>query len=413
MQLHLGVTESLSNTDQITLQKNVGNLEISTPYTGYSKVIITVGKDEDGEEIAYIAGDDTGRTLSIVNPFGTQEQANDILEKIRGWQYQPYQAQNALLDPAAEIGDGVTINKIYSGIYSRNTNFTSLLPSEISAPQSEEIEHEVAVLSPTLRTFSRQIKATMASLSVTADEIAAEVAARTEAEEEIRASLSVQADEISAKVSKVGGESSSFGWTLTDSAWSLKSGSREVLKADSSGIKVNGIVQATSGFIGSSETNGFNITSRAIYNNLSEFGGSQSSGVYIGTNGIQLGQGFKVSSSGSLEASRGTFGSLSVDSGGRTGGSYHGGLSGCGGSVSTGLSVGSKKITTFVTDLIANTVTANYIKSAMATITGLSVKSLIVTSSLSASGITFKQHTLSNGYITDGNGVQQKVVKWS
>ena len=401
----------MSNTDQITIQKNVGSLEISTPYTGYSKVIITVGKDEEGEEISYIAGDDTGRTLSIFNPFGTQEQANDILEKIRGWQYQPYQAQNALLDPAAEIGDGVTINKIYSGIYSRNTNFTSLLPSEISAPQSEEIEHEVAVLSPTLRTFSRQIKATMASLSVTADEIAAEVAARTEAEEEIRASLSVQADEISAKVSKVGGESSSFGWTLTDSAWSLKSGSREVLKADSSGIKVNGIVQATSGFIGSSETNGFNITSRAIYNNLSEFGGSQSSGVYIGTNGIQLGQGFKVSSSGSLEASRGTFGSLSVDSGGRTGGSYHGGLSGCGGSLGTGIKIGSTPIGTYVDNLIANKITANYITTQLGNASNFGVKSLNVTSQLNVTGtFKIKGTTIRHGTIKDGDGVSRSVL---
>ena len=66
-----------------------------------------------------------------------------------------------------------------------------------------------------------------------------------------------------------------------------------------SGLTVKGNVQATTGTIG-----GFNISASAIWNNISYFGGSQSSGVYIGTNGIQLGQSFKVDSTGGVTATR-------------------------------------------------------------------------------------------------------------
>jgi hypothetical protein len=60
---------------------------------------------------------------------------------------------------------------------------------------------------------------------------------------------------------------------------------------------VDGEVTATSGKIG-----GFTIGASSLYNNLSSFGGTQTSGVYVGTDGIQLGQNFKVDTRGELTA---------------------------------------------------------------------------------------------------------------
>ena len=60
-----------------------------------------------------------------------------------------------------------------------------------------------------------------------------------------------------------------------------------------SGLTVKGNVQATTGQIG-----GFTITASSLYNNLPYYGAPQSNGVYIGSDGIQLGQGFFVNSSG-------------------------------------------------------------------------------------------------------------------
>ena len=106
---------------------------------------------------------------------------------------------------------------------------------------------------------------------------------------------------------------------------------------DSSGLHIKGDIEAVTGHIGG--TNGFTIQSGKLYSGKSSFS-STANGVYIGTDGISLGSGFSVSSGGSLKATSGTFGSLSVNSGGNTVGGYYGNLGGCGGSVSSGLSYG-------------------------------------------------------------------------
>lgn len=106
----------------------------------------------------------------------------------------------------------------------------------------------------------------------------------------------MQSDQISAKVSQRQ-DSQSFGWELLSDHWSVKSNGREVFRVDDNGGTFAGKVVASEGQIG-----GFTISASAIYNNISQFGGSQSTGVYIGTNGIQLGQNFKVDSGGNVNA---------------------------------------------------------------------------------------------------------------
>ena len=65
-----------------------------------------------------------------------------------------------------------------------------------------------------------------------------------------RAQLAITATQISAKVSKTGGDPSSFGWVLTDHDWTLTSNNSTVLKATSAGLEVSGHITATSGTIG-------------------------------------------------------------------------------------------------------------------------------------------------------------------
>ena len=323
-------------SDSTNILRNVSSLEAPDQLTGYSKVVIYAGVNDDGEDVIFTAGDDSGMVLEIKNDFGTQQMADNVLARIKGFQYQPFEAQGAHIDPAAEIGDGLTVGGIYSGVYIRATKFGALTTADLSAPTEEEIEHEFTVEGSKDREYVRFIKSTKASLKITNQAIQAEVEARTEAEEELRATLLVQAGQIDAKVSKTGGSSSSFGWTLEDDHWSVYSNSTEVLKVTSSGAEVKGVIKATSGYIGS-ETDGFNISSRAIYKNISEYGGTQSTGVYIGTNGIQLGQGFKVDSSGNLYANNGTFNgnvnAKNIQYGGNAGYFSGGGISG--GSITT------------------------------------------------------------------------------
>ena len=284
-------------SDSINLLKNVASLDVSALQSGFTKVVINAGTDEEGNVISYSAGTDGGAVLTIENPWGSQTMANNMLAKIRGWQYQPYAASGALLDPAAELGDGVTIDEIYSGIFKRTLNFDALMSSEIGAPTTAEIEHEFLPAGETFteRAYSRLIKAVNTRITQNAGLIQLEAEARNAGDEAINSQLSVQAGQINAKVSKSGGTSSSFGWTLTDSSWELKSNSRTVLRADSSGLHIEGEITAKSGTIG-----GFDIQSNYISYGGMTWSGSASNGIYIGTSGIKLGQNFKVDTGGNV-----------------------------------------------------------------------------------------------------------------
>lgn len=332
----------MPTTDIVNVLKRADSVEISPQLNGYAGVRIYVGTDDENNAIIYEAGDMGGQVLELRHPFGTQAMAENILADIRGYQYQPIRASGAILDPAAEIGDGFAANGVYSGIFVRSTRFNRLMRADISAPTNQEIEHEITVESATDRQYSRFVGQTKAMLRITSMAIEAEVSARTSADSAINATLAIHATDIQARVTKQSpAGQTSFGWNLTDTEWSVFSGStsNKILTASASGLKVKGRIEADEGYIGGA--NGFVITSARIYKNISSFGGTQSSGVYIGTDGIQLGRNFKVDSAGNLEANSGTFngtiyaGNI-VSTGTHGYGGYFSGEGLYGGSVGTG-----------------------------------------------------------------------------
>ena len=275
-------------------------VDFSPAFDAYSRVTIEI---DDDTEIS--VGSDIGRELRFACPWGTQQMAQDILDSLYGYQYQPYSAQSALVDPSAEIGDGITIKGVLGGIYAQTLYFSPLMESDVSATQDEEIDHEY----PYVPSQERKIK---------------------HLRQDMESEFNIQAGLISAKVSKIGGKQSSFGWKLDDSSWTLYANNQEVLVATSEGLEVRGKVTALSGYIGNGSS-GFTIGSTSIYNGMSSFD-STANGVYVGTNGIALGGGaFKVSASGQLSATSGTFtgavyaSSIKSDNQNGYGGSFHGG----------------------------------------------------------------------------------------
>lgn len=255
-------------SDVVALGRRVSSLDVSPQFANYSKVIVHVSDDT-----AIEVGNDTGRTLELDNPFGTQQMAENILQSLSGYQYQPYDAGGALLDPAAEIGDAANIRGTYGGIYSRTRSFGRLMKADVSAPHDEEINHEYQFESPQERSFKRQIN-------------------------DVKASLIIANDNIEAKVSQESPEGqTSFSWKLLADSHKWFANGREVMSVSESGLKVTGEVEATSGKIGD-----FNIKASAIWSGISSFGGTQSRGVYVGTDGIQLGQAFRVNSAGAVTA---------------------------------------------------------------------------------------------------------------
>jgi len=267
----------MSATGTSVIGKRVSNMEVSPEFDGYSKVVIQVTDD-----LSYEAGTSTGRTLELKCPWGTQEMAEDILSKVRGYQYQPFTADGAITDPSAELGDGITVNGVYSGLYKQETQFDALHASKIEAPQDEELDHEYPFQEVTDREVIRQYAST-------------------------KAQFAIQASEIAARVTREGGDTKSFGWSLTEDGFILSSGSYTVFKATEDGIEVTGKITATSGYIGNG-SQGFEITSSAIRNGVQSMSDTSHYGVYIGTDGIVLGKGaFKVDSAGNLTAQSGSF----------------------------------------------------------------------------------------------------------
>lgn len=304
--------------EHIFLGNRASNVDVSPTFQTYSKVIIHIS-DEQAIEV----GNNTGRTLEVNNPFGTRQMAQDLLNRLNGYQYQPYTADGALLNPAAEIGDTISASTAYGMIFTRSKQFGRLMKTDISAPCDEEINHEYAFESPEERKFTRVTGEMRASIILTQDAITSEVARANQAEGQLSSRITQTAEAITSEVtrataaegelstritqtesqitadvvSKTGGSQSSFGWSLLATGFTLYSNNQTVFKVNSSGAEVKGKITATSGQIG-----GFTINASDIrYNNM-PWGGTQTTGIYIGTSGIQLGQNFKVSNTGRVTA---------------------------------------------------------------------------------------------------------------
>ena len=323
----------------VNILRNMVSFDKAEQFDGFSKVIIIVS-----DEVEYSAGTDTGRTLTLNCPWGTQEIANNILQSIKGFQYQPMTAENALVDPSVEIGDGISANGVYSGVYSLETKFNSNLPTTVSAPADEELYEEHTYVPKSEREVTRKLLEFQSQFRIQDGKISAEVEERKSDTKTIRATLEVQAGQITAKVNKNDGSSSTFGWALETASWRIFSGSNTVLKADKDGLEVKGVIRATSGEIG-----GFKITSNSLTYNNQTWGGTNTSGIYIGPSGIQLGKNFKVDSAGNLTAASGKF-TGTVYAGNIAYGEKEGYFSGSG--ISSGTISGSR--------LVANTITTAY-----------------------------------------------------
>lgn len=127
------------------------------------------------DETVYTAGDDTGSELTARCDFATQEMAEAILNKVRGFVYTAYSAEAANLDPAAELGDGVTVGGVYSFI-SRVEDDGNGYPN-IEAPGEKLIDEEFPFESPTTAEMKRKLAETRAQFKILHDEISSEIKA--------------------------------------------------------------------------------------------------------------------------------------------------------------------------------------------------------------------------------------------
>ena len=154
--------------DKIYLGRNIADFAPGITSQPITKVELL---DDIGNMIAE-AGSDAGRTLTALQPDGTAAMAASILAKVSGYTHRGYEGESALLDPAAELGDGISVNGYYVPLVAQDLTFSPLSACDISAPDADEIDDEYPYKSQTQRQIERVYARSQALITKTSDEIA-------------------------------------------------------------------------------------------------------------------------------------------------------------------------------------------------------------------------------------------------
>lgn len=121
------------------------------------------------DENSLTAGDDTGMEIVASCPHATQPMVNALLQTMKGYQYQAYEAGAANIDPAAELGDGVTVGGIYSPLSKISDDGRGY--AGISSPGEAEMEDEYPAEGYITQEFNRKIAKTRSLITKTSEEI--------------------------------------------------------------------------------------------------------------------------------------------------------------------------------------------------------------------------------------------------
>lgn len=199
-------------SDKTFVGLDITGFENTGKYRPVSRVTLLVD-----DENVYTAGDDTGLELTASCPYATQEMANALLAQLQGYQYQSFTADAANLDPAAELGDGVTVNGIYSIISQLDDDGRGF--PDISSPGEVALEEEYPAAGPMTQEFNRQLADTRSQITKTAEEIQLLVESEIN---DLSSSFTVQLDNITGRVNGLDGEFAELsltldGLTVTDS----------------------------------------------------------------------------------------------------------------------------------------------------------------------------------------------------
>ena len=146
----MGVILSLS--DNVFLGQKAGGVESAPALEPIDHVVLIVD-----DTTTYEAGSGD-RTLEVTCPYGTQAMANNILATLSQYSYQPAQVSDALLDPASEFGDAITVDGLYTVIADMDITFDPLMTSDVGAPGEAELQSEYAYISQETAEQIRQMQ---------------------------------------------------------------------------------------------------------------------------------------------------------------------------------------------------------------------------------------------------------------
>jgi hypothetical protein len=121
------------------------------------------------DENSLTAGDDTGMEITASCPHATQAMVNALLQRMKGYRYQAYEAGAANIDPAAELGDGVNVGGVYSPLSRIADNGRGY--ADIASPGELEMDDEYPSGGYIKQEFDRKIAQTRSIITKTSEEI--------------------------------------------------------------------------------------------------------------------------------------------------------------------------------------------------------------------------------------------------
>ena len=121
------------------------------------------------DENSLTAGDDTGMEVIASCPHATQPMVNALLQTMKGYRYQAYEAGAANIDPAAELGDGVNVGGVYSPLSRIADDGRGY--ADISSPGELEMDDEYPSGGYIKQEFDRKIAQTRSLITKTSEAI--------------------------------------------------------------------------------------------------------------------------------------------------------------------------------------------------------------------------------------------------
>ena len=190
----IGLCETLDDAAESArvIASGLTHFTVGAALRPYSKVVLWYD-----DNTCYMAGDDTGQTLEADLPWATQAIADKLLDQVKDFVYIPFEGQRALLDPAAELGDSLTIHDISCQLASVEVTCDAMNAANIAAPSGDELDDEYPYTAKQKREFARKLAETRSLITKTAEEIRLEVANEVQG---LSASFDVQLGSISAEI---------------------------------------------------------------------------------------------------------------------------------------------------------------------------------------------------------------------
>lgn len=281
---------------------------------------VTLYVDQDN---VFTAGDDTGYEIIADCPHATQAMVDALLASLKGYQYKMVSGDAADIDPAAELGDGMTVDGMYSVLAHVNDRGSRYM--DVSAPGEAELEDEFPMDGPLTRQIVRNIAAAKSSIEKTINSITLDVTGALGGQAKIELKVNEQVKTSgSVDLSKVRQSFAEDQSSITISAGVITfNGNTFVVNSDNFKVSTDGTVTATNANISGTVNAKAGVFESVTIKDSSLGGTLNADGTFTGTH-----------SGGTLSRTGGSF--TGTNSGTLTGTHSGGSVSGCTLSNSTG-----------------------------------------------------------------------------